>query len=291
MDRLCRLGMLCLAAWSLLACAAPDDVDSEAAAWTAPRGPDGEHPDLNGIWQALSTANYDIEQHMARSSLQERDGPHGLLPAPKTLYLGAVAAVPPGLGVVQGGALPYKPEALAKKHENQANWIDRDPEVKCYLPGVPRATYMPHPFRIVQSADALFISYQYAGAVREIYFEDPGPAPVDSWMGWSHGRWQGDTLVVEVTGQLDSTWFDRAGNHHSAHMKVTERYTPMGPNHLLYEATVEDPEIFTRPWTLRMPLYRRMEPDARLMDFRCVEFVEELMFGEWRKTPLPRSIP
>ena len=102
------------------------------------------------------------------------------------------------------------------------------------------------------------------------------------------GRWEGDTLVVEVTGQNDQTWFDRAGNHHSAQMTVTERYTPMGPDHLLYEATIDDPETFTRPWTMRMPLYRRMEPDARLLDFRCVEFVEELMYGEWRRHPLER---
>ena len=278
--------------FALSACAAPDDgggADSDA--WQAPRGPDGVHPDLNGIWQALNEANYDIELHMARSSLQEQEGPHGPLPAPKTLYLGAVGAVPPGMGVVEGGGIPYKPEALAKKRENQTNWIDRDPEVKCYLPGVPRATYMPQPFQIFQNADAIFIAYQYAGAVRDIYMEDPGPAPIDSWMGWSHGRWEGDTLVVEVTGQLDSTWFDRAGNHHSAQMKVTERYTPMGPNHLHYEATIEDPETFTEPWTLSMPLYRRMEPDARLMEFRCVEFVEELMYGEWRRNPLNRSVP
>ena len=277
---------------ALTACAAPEDAAVPVSdAWRAPRGPDGVHPDLNGIWQALNEANYDIELHMARSSLQEREGPHGPLPAPKTLYLGAVGAVPPGMGVVEGGKIPYKPEALAEKRENQANWIDRDPEVKCYLPGVPRATYMPQPFQIFQNADSIFIAYQYAGAVRDIYMEDPGPAPIDSWMGWSHGRWEGDTLVVEVTGQLDSTWFDRAGNHHSAQMKVTERYTPMGPNHLHYEATIEDPETFTEPWTLSMPLYRRMEPDARLMEFRCVEFVEELMYGEWRRNPLSRSVP
>ena len=259
------------------------------AAYQAPRGPDGVHPDLNGIWQALNTANYDIEMHTARHSLQEREGPHGPLPSVKTLYLGAVGAVPPGMGVVGGdGVIPYRPEALAKREENRANWIDRDPEIKCFLPGVPRATYMPQPFQIFQSADALFIAYQYAGATREIYLEDPGEAPVDSWMGWSHGTWEGDTLVVKVTGQVDTTWFDRAGNHHSNQMVVTERYTPISPHHLHYEATIEDPATFTEPWTISMPLYRRMEPDAQLMEFRCVEFVEELMYGEWRRNPLPR---
>ena len=259
-----------------------------AADYKAPRGPGGVHPDLNGIWQALNTANYDIEMHTASHSMQLREGPHGPLPTVKTMYLGAVASVPPGLGVVVDGKIPYTPEALAKKQENKANWIDRDPEVKCFLPGIPRATYMPQPFQIFQSADSVFMAYQYAGAVREVYMEDPGEAPVDSWMGWSAGRWEGDTLVVEVTGQYDSTWFDRAGNHHSDKMKVTERYTPMSPYHLQYEATIEDPETFTEPWTISMPLYRRMEDNAQLMEFRCVEFVEELMYGEWRRNPLPR---
>ena len=259
-----------------------------AADYKAPRGPGGVHPDLNGIWQALNTANYDIEMHTASHSMQLREGPHGPLPTVKTMYLGAVASVPPGLGVVVDGKIPYTPEALAKEQENKANWIDRDPEVKCFLPGIPRATYMPQPFQIFQSADSVFMAYQYAGAVREVYMEDPGEAPVDSWMGWSAGRWEGDTLVVEVTGQYDSTWFDRAGNHHSDRMKVTERYTPMSPHHLQYEATIEDPETFTEPWTISMPLYRRMEDNAQLMEFRCVEFVEELMYGEWRRKPLPR---
>ncbi|NKB97897.1 MAG: hypothetical protein GKR90_05285 [Pseudomonadales bacterium] len=259
-----------------------------ADTYKAPRGPDGVHPDLNGIWQALNTANYNIEMHTASHSMQLREGPMGPLPAIKTLYLGAAGAVPPGLGVVVGGKIPYTPEALAVKEENHANWIDRDPEVKCFLPGIPRATYMPQPFQIFQSADSVFMAYQYAGATREVYMDDPGEAPVDSWMGWSHGTWEGDTLVVKVTGQVGGTWFDRAGNHHTAAMVVTERYTPMSPYHMQYEATIEDPATFTTPWTIRMPLYRRVEDNAQLMEFRCVEFVEELMYGEWRREPLPR---
>ncbi len=277
------------------ACATEPAADSTGAA-TGGSAP----PDLNGIWQALNSANYDIESHLARHSLQLRDGPHGPLPTVELLRLGAVGAVPPGLGVVEpapvpgaerepkSGAIPYRPEALEKKRHNAANWIDLDPEVKCYLPGVPRATYLPHPFQIVQSDRAIVFLYQYADAVRDVYLEDPGPAPVDSWMGQSVGHWDGDTLVVEVTGLNDQTWFDRAGNHHSDQLKVTERYTPMGPNHLHYQATIEDPVTFTRPWTISMPLYRRMEPDARLMDFRCVEFVEELIYGEFRRKPLER---
>ncbi|MCZ6658145.1 MAG: hypothetical protein O7C67_12675 [Gammaproteobacteria bacterium] len=272
---------------AVAACAVQSSEQSEGA-YVAPRGPGGIHPDLNGIWQVMNEANYDLERHMARSAMQEREGPYGPLPVPKVLYLGAVGSVPPGVGVVEGGKIPYTDEALAIKQENQQNWLQRDPEVKCYLPGVPRATYIPQPFQIFQGDDKVFIAYQYAGAVRDIYMEDPGPAPIDTWMGWSAGRWEGDTLVVEVTGLSEQSWLDRSGNHHSAQMKVTERYTRIGPDHIQYEATIEDPETFTRPWKISMPLYRRMEDNAKLMDFRCVEFVEELMYGEWRKEPLER---
>jgi hypothetical protein len=255
--------------------------------YVAPRGPGGVHPDLNGIWQVLNEANWDLELHMARSALQEREGPHGPVPAKNVLAMGAVGSVPPGMGVIKGGGkIPYKPEALAKRDENRANWAERDPEVKCYLPGVPRATYMPQPFQIFQGEDSVFMAYQYAGAVRDIYMEDPGPPQVDSWMGQSVGRWEGDTLVVEATGFHGQAWLDRAGNHTSWKLKVTERYTPRGPNHLWYEATIEDPETFTEPWTIEMPLYRRMEPNIQLMDFKCVEFVEELLYGEYRRNPL-----
>jgi len=218
-----------------------------------------------------------------------RPGPVNPVPAIPTLRLGAVGAVPGSLGVIVGGGrIPYTEEARALKEENRANWIDRDPEVKCYLPGVPRATYLPMPFQIVQSEEDFFIAYQFAGAVRDIYLDDPGPSQLDSWMGWSVGDWDGDTLVVEVTGLHDATWFDRAGSHHSNQLRVVERYTMLGPNHIDYEATVEDPVVLTEPFTIKMPIYRRIEENARLMDFRCVEFVEELLFGEWRREPLPR---
>ncbi len=259
-----------------------------AAAQNPPRLSDG-HPDMNGIWQVLNEANYDLEPHMARHSMQLREGPRGPLPAVPTLRLGAVGAVPGSLGViVGGGTIPYTPEARALKEENAANWVDRDPEVKCYLPGVPRATYIPMPFQIIASERDVFIAYQFAGAVRDIYMDNPGPSPVDSWMGWSVGRWEGDTLVVDVTGLGEGTWLDRAGSHHSNQLHVVERYTMTGPNHIQYEATLEDPEVLTEPFTIRMPLYRRIEENARLMDFRCVEFVEELLYGEWRRNPLPR---
>ena len=260
---------------------------AQANTYKAPRLADGR-PNLNGIWQALGTANYDIQAHVAKAAMAMRPGPVVPVPAREVLYLGAVGSVPGGMGIVDGDEIPYKPEALAKKKENQEKWLERDPEIKCYLPGVPRATYMPYPFQIFQSQSQFFIAYEYAGAVRNIFMKDPGPAPVDSWMGQSVGRWEGETFVVVATGFNDQSWFDRAGNFHSDKLKVTERYTATSPNHLLYEATIEDPETFTRPWKISLPLYRRMEPNAQLMDFKCVEFVEELMYGEWRKTPLPR---
>jgi hypothetical protein len=255
--------------------------------YRAPRTKDGR-PDLNGIWQALNTANYDLQAHVAKAALQMRPGPQGPVPAKEVLYMGAVGSVPAGLGVVDGDEIPYKPEMLKRKQENQEKWSERDPEVKCYLPGVPRATYMPYPFQIFQSQSQVFIAYEYAGAVRNIYMKDPGEPPVDSWMGQSVGRWEGETLVVEARGFNDQTWFDRAGNFHSDALKVTERYTRISPDHIQYEATIEDPNVFTRPWKISMPLYRRIEPNMQLLEFKCVEFVEELMYGQWRKNPLPR---
>jgi len=252
-----------------------------------PRLPDGK-PDLNGIWQVLNEANFDLEAHDARPALALRPGPYGPVPVKEVLPLGAVGAVPGSLGVVEGGTIPYRPEALEQKKKNQENWINSDPEIKCYLPGVPRATYMPYPFQILQSASKVFFAYEYAGAVRDILMEDPGPAPLDSWMGQSVGHWEGDTLVVDVTGFNDSTWFDRAGNFHSSALHVVERYTPTSREVIQYEATIEDPDVFTRPWKISMPLYRRLEKNAQLLDFKCVEFVEELLYGQWRKEPLDR---
>jgi hypothetical protein len=260
---------------------------AQSPAYRAPRAEDG-HPDLNGIWQVLNEANYDLEGHNARPAMAVRPGPYGPVPAAAVLALGAVGAVPPSLGVVEGGEIPYKPEARKQKEENQQNWLSRDPEIKCYLPGVPRATYIPQPFRIVQSNSQLFFAYQYAGAVRNIYLKDPGPAPVDSWMGQSFGHWEGETLVINVTGFNDQTWFDRAGNYHSDALHVVERYRRTSPDIISYEATIEDPHVFTQPWKISMPLYRRQEKNAQILDFKCVEFVEELMYGQWRKHPLPR---
>ena len=281
------IAIIAAAAGAFLAVAVTPLAGQAPAAYRAPRTADGK-PDLNGIWQALNEANYDLEMHMARPAMALRAGPYGPVAAAPVLALGAIGSVPPGMGVVEGGAIPYKPDMLAKRKENQEKWLERDPEIKCYLPGVPRATYMPQPFQILQSQSAMFIAYQYDGAVRNIFLKDPGPAPIDSWMGQSVGHWEGDTFVVEASGFNDSTWFDRAGNFHSEQLKVVERYTRTAPDVISYEATMTDPQTFARPWKISMPLYRRLEKNAQLMDFKCVEFVEELLYGQWRKKPLSK---
>ena len=261
-------------------------------------------PDLSGVWKVMNTANWDIEPHAAKSALFMRAGPIVPVPAAEVLALGAIGAVPAGMGVVEGGTIPYTPEGRAKQRENVANYIEwrevgtpmehmkaRDPEVNCYLPGVPRANYMNLPFQIFHSDRAMLIAYEYAGATRNVLFGDVGPAPVDSWMGQSAARWEGDTLVVTVTGQLDSTWFDRAGNHHSGEMRVVERWTPTSATTMRYEAEITDPVTFTRPWKMSMNLYKLQGEDGRLQQFKCVEFVEELIYGHLRKTRLPYSRP
>jgi hypothetical protein len=259
-----------VAASSWLALAVTTVAGQAPAAYRAPRTADGK-PNFNGIWQAMNTANWDIEAHAAGPSLVRE--------------LGAIAAVPGGLGIVEGGEIPYRPEALAKKKQNQANRLKLDPEIKCYLPGVPRVMYMPFPFQIIQSQKHIMMISGYASAVRTIYMANQTEAPADSWMGWSNGRWEGETLVVDTKGFNDLSWFDRAGNFHSDELHVVERITARSPETLTYEATLEDPKVFTRPWKISMPLYRHVEKDAQLMEFRCVEFVEDLIYGHLRKQP------
>jgi hypothetical protein len=250
---------------------------AQVPAYRAPRLVGTQNPNLNGVWQAINTANWDIRPHAAEPSLFPE-------------LLGAIGAMPAGQGVVEGGEIPYQPWAAEKQKENfqkrltrasdlKTNETTGDPEAKCYLPGLPRATYMGFPFQIVQTRRLILITYEYANATRLIHLEGKPEAPSDSWMGWSIGRWDRDTLVVDVTNQLDRTWFDRAGNFHSDALHVIERYTPTTPYHLMYEAAIEDPKVFTRPWKIAMPLYRRLEPNVQLLEFKCVEFAEEFMYG------------
>jgi hypothetical protein len=232
------------------------------------RTADGK-PNLNGIWQALNSANYDLEDHAAYG---------GTLVA-----TGAIGAVPAGYGFVEGGTIPYKDEARAKKKSNFDHRATLDPEVKCYLPGVPRAMYMPYPFQIVQNGRDIMMAFEYASGARRIEMDTIPRAPVDTWMGYSGGKWEGDTLVIDSKGFNDTSWLDRAGNFHSEALHVVERITPISADALRYEATLDDPKVYTRPWKISMPLYRRLEPNLQLLEFKCAEFVEELMYGHLKK--------
>jgi len=228
------------------------------AAGSLPRTADGK-PDLSGVWQAVNTAHWNIQAH----------------PADKD--------VPAGLGVVDGDELPYQPWAAAKRKENFDNRATADPETKCFLPGVPRVTYMPYPFQIFQTPAHVAIVYEYVHAVRRIHMNSPHPdGPIEWWMGDSRGRWEGDTLVVDVVHLTGETWFDRAGNFHSPALHVVERYTPMDANHITYEVTIEDPKVFTRPWKMSMPLYRRLDRNMRILDYECYAFGFEHI---WLKPP------
>ncbi len=237
----------------------------QTAAARIPRMGDGK-PNLTGLWQAMGTADWDIEAHSS---------------APGEFYqLGAIGAIPPGQGVVEGGEIPYLPAALAKKKENEANRWKQDPEVKCYMPGVPRATYLPYPFQIVQSQKDILFAYEYATTNRLINMGKPQEAATDTWMGTSNGHWEKDTLVVDVTGFNGNAWFDRAGDFASDMLHVVERYTPQDANTIRYEATIEDPSTFSKPWKISLLLYRNQAKDARLMEFKCVEYAEQLLYGD-----------
>ena len=288
-----RLGKVCLIAVSAAALAAiVFSVTLRSVTPASAAGPDASgriagKPDFNGIWEANNTANWDLQTHQARPMVAQP----GLLPnsvvlAAPVLALGALGWVPAGLGVVEGDEIPYQPWAAARKKENQEHWIDRDPEIYCYQPGVPRAMYMPHPFQIIQGATKIQMIFEFANAQRTIHLTKMEPYPNVLWMGYSVGHWDGDSLVVDVSNFTDSTWFDRAGDFHSDALHVTERYTLAGKDVIHYEATIQDPQVFTRPWKISMPLYRRLEPNAQLMDFKCVEMVEETLYGHLRKQQL-----
>jgi hypothetical protein len=255
------------------------------------RTPDGK-PDFSGVWQANNEAYWDLQAHEARPGVVTQPGVYPSyeftrVAAAPVLALGAAAGVPGSLGVVDGdGEIPYTPEAAAIKKENAENWIDRDPELKCYLPGLPRAMYMPYPFQIVQSTNKIQTAFTFANAARTIHFDEVTGPPDDTYMGHSVGRWEGDTLVVDVTNFNGKNWFDRAGNFHSASLHLVERFTPISRDAIRYEVTIEDPEVFTRSWRISMPLYRRLEPNIQLIEYPCLEFAEEFLYGHVRKNQL-----
>jgi hypothetical protein len=229
-----------------------------AAGQALPRTSDGK-PDVSGVWQAVNTANWNVLAH------------------------GAEKDVPAGLGVVDGDEIPYQPWAAVKQKENYANRATADPESKCFLPGVPRITYMPYPFQIFQTPKHVAIVYEYVHAVRRIFMDSPHiDGEIEWFMGDSRGRWEGDTLIVDVAHFTDQTWFDRTGNFHSNALHVVERYTPISANHIQYEVTIEDPKVFTRPWKMSMPLHRRLDKAMRILEYECYAFGLE---HTWYKPP------
>ncbi|WP_343808796.1 hypothetical protein [Alteraurantiacibacter aestuarii] len=269
---------MAVATVALMAVGAPAFADHHEEAMATIDG----KPNLNGIWQAMNTANWSLEPHNAQSN-----------PVADRL-LGAIGAIPAGLGVIEGGEIPYNDAAKERLEYNQSNVINYDPEAACYLPGIPRASYMPFPFQIIQgNNDDILMAYEYASANRVVHMQEVGIPPIDTWMGTSYGQWDGDTLVVTTLAQgpglvklpagemVDGvTWLDRAGNYLTNHATVVERFTKMGENHINYEVTIEDPSIYTRPWTIRMPLYRHVEENAQLLEFKCVPFSEQLLYGD-----------
>ena len=251
------------AVWLVATTAGADGVFGEF-----PRTTD-DHPDLSGTWQTINTAHWNLEPHVSD---------HPVLPE-----LGAQFAVPAGHGVVEGGSIPYLPDALTERDRRRANRLDEDPEARCYLGGVPRSTYMPYPFQIFQSPENVVFSYQFGTGFRRVFVDGSDEAPLDSWMGWSNGRWEDDTFVIEVSGLNGQTWLDRSGNFASENARITERYTPISPNHMNYEATIEDATVFSRPWTISMPLYRIVDEDYRMLEFKCEPYAEEKIYGHLRK--------
>src|SRR5947208_16294029 len=279
-----------LAAAALTAVISVSMIRSAGQAPPAARTADGK-PNFSGIWQANNEAHWDLQAHEARPGAVTQPGvypyEYAQVPAAPVLALGAAGGVPGSLGVVEGdGQIPYTPEAAAIKKANAEHWIDRDPELKCYLPGIPRAMYMPYPFQIVQSTNKVNIAYAFTSTARTINLDKVEGPPDDTYMGHSVGRWEGDTLVVDVTNFNGKQWFDRAGNFHSDALHLVERFTPITPDAIRYEVTIEDPKVFTRPWKISMPIYRRMEPNMQLMEYRCIEFAEEFLYGQLRKRPL-----
>ncbi len=259
--------MVSLTVISVLGCTQEQSSEPSIAAPVISSDP----PDLSGIWQTMNTASWNLEGHTASKM-------------PVTNILGALGGIPAGMSVVEGGEIPYLPEALEKRDQNRSDWTNLDPVAKCYIPGVPRSTYMPWPFQILQTDTEIFVAYEFGSNSRTIFMDRPGTeAPLPSWMGYSLGHWEGETLVVNVTKQVPDTWLDASGNYHGPNLVVEERYTLIDENHMQYEATIDDPDVFSRPWKIKIPLYRRMEGGARLLEYKCVEFGEDLLYDHLRK--------
>jgi hypothetical protein len=230
----------------------------------------GGHPNFNGIWQSINSANWNLEAHSVSGLSQ-------------FWQLGAIASIPAGKSMLKdGGKIPYKPEALKQRDENRAKWPESDNEAKCYMLGIPRYTYHPIPFQISQGDVDIQMIYPFAAGNRFIHMRanDQNTDPVDSWMGRSNGHWEGDVLVIVTTDLLPDTMLDRAGNFHSNKLKVTERFRLIDSTHIQYEATLDDPETYTRPWTIAMPLYRLIDENAQAFEHKCVPFADMLLYHD-----------
>ena len=262
--------------------------DGGGSAGEMMRAADGK-PDFSGIWQANSSAHWDVLSHDARPIVGQ-PGAYPDVPvlAAPVVALGAIGWIPADLGVVDGDEIPYQPWAAARQRENLANVLDRDPEIRCYLPGVPRAMYMPHKFQIIQGTTKVLMAFEFRNADRTIHLDEVALYPADAYMGHSVGRWEGNTLVVDVTEFNGRTWLDRAGNYTSESFRLTERFSPLSADAIWYEATITDPALYTEPWTIAMPLYRRLEPSATVLDYPCIDFAEEFMYGHLRREQLVR---
>jgi hypothetical protein len=232
---------------------------AQTGAKTLPRAADGK-PNLHGIWQAPSGVSWDLEGRLTK------DGK-------------------PGKSLVEGGTIPYRPEALAKRQQNLANRKTADPMSTCFMPGVPRIMYLDYPFQIFQTPEHVAMTFEWSQVFRLVYLKGkPAPSGFDFWMGHSMGRWEGDTFVVDVTAQNDKTWFDMAGNYHSDSGKMVERFTLVDADTLQYEVTVQDDKTFTKPWKISVPLHRRKDM-TRLLEFQCQAEFEEAN-GLFERDPL-----
>jgi len=222
--------------------------------YSPPRTRAGD-PDLQGIWQVRNTANWDVQHHSGSYK------------------------TPAGLGVVVDpvdGSIPYQPWALENKRENFAKRDTADPLEKCYLAGVPRTMYLPYPVQILQTRDEVMILSEYVHTVRWIPLKKLARYPgYESWMGDPRGHWEGETLVVETIGFNDQTWLDHAGNFHSDALKTIERFTRTAPDTITYEVTIEDPKVFTKPWTIRTPLYLHKDMD-QILEYECYVYAQEV---------------
>jgi hypothetical protein len=226
---------------------------AQQKSYRAPRTPDGK-PDLQGIWEARTTANANLEAHGAAFGIRA----------------GESVIVDPA-----DGKIPYQPAARQKQKENFSNRAMADPVNRCYLPGVPRITYMPFPFQIFQTPEFVAITYEYVHASRTIHMKGEHLDNIEFWMGDSRGHWDGETLVVDVADNNGDTWLDSSGNFHSVEIKVVERYTRTGPDTLLYEATISDSKVLTKPFKISVPLYRHTEKNAQLYEYECHVYLEE----------------